>query len=158
VPLPKNSRVMQKIHVEKQSPYSAQQMFDLIVDVDRYHEFIPYCTASRVRAREADGAQGDEVMLADLVIAYKFLRETYSSRVLLSHALLTVTVNQARGPFRHLFNQWRFTPTDDGCLIDFTLDFEFAVPLLRRVIQPIMGRVVEKFVAAFETRAHAIYG
>lgn len=149
---------MQKIHIEKQSPYSAQQMFDLIVDVDRYHEFIPYCTASRVRSREADGAAGNEVMLADLVIAYKFLRETYASRVLLTGAPLTVTVNQARGPFRHLFNQWQFTPTDNGCTIDFTLDFEFAVPLLRRVIQPMMGRVVEKFVAAFEARAHAVYG
>ena len=96
-------------------------------------------------------------LAADLVIAYKFLRETYTSKIELSDDPLTVVVHQARGPFRHLFNQWQFVPTQDGCDIHFELRFDFAVPLLRRIIQPIMGRVVERFVAAFEDRARAIY-
>lgn len=149
---------MQTIKLTRNSPYTAQQMYELVVDVDSYHAFIPYCTASRVRTRRAAKTGSGEVMLADLVIAYKFLRETYTSEVLLDPAARTVTVNQARGPFRHLYNGWRFEPTETGCDVHFELQFEFAVPLLRRVIQPIMGRVVTHFVGAFEARAHALYG
>jgi coenzyme Q-binding protein COQ10 len=147
---------MQDIKLTRQSPFTAEQMFALVVDVDRYHEFIPYCTASRVRSRQP--VEGGEEMQADLVIAYKFLRETYRSKIELGHAPLRVTVNQARGPFRHLFNKWQFEPTETGCDVHFELQFDFAVPLLRRVIQPMMGRVVERFVAAFEQRALAVYG
>ena len=143
---------MQSIKLTRQSPFTAQQMFDLITDVDRYEEFIPYCTASRVRERS------DSEMLADLAIGYKMLRETYSSRINLGAAPLTVTVHQAKGPFRHLFNRWIFEDTASGCDVHFELQFEFAVPLLRRIIQPMMNRVVERFVAAFETRALDIYG
>ena len=143
---------MQAIKLTRESPFTAQQMFDLITDVDRYDEFIPYCTAARVRERS------DTHMLADLAIGYKMLRETYSSRIELGADPLQVTVHQAKGPFRHLFNQWTFEPTETGCTVHFELQFEFAVPLLRRIIQPIMGRVVERFVAAFETRALEIYG
>jgi coenzyme Q-binding protein COQ10 len=143
---------MQSIKLTRQSPFSAQQMFDLITDVDRYDEFIPYCTASRVRRRS------DTEMLADLAIGYKMLRETYSSRIEMGASPLSVTVHQAKGPFRHLFNQWVFEDTETGCEVHFELQFEFAVPLLRRIIQPMMNRVVERFIAAFETRALDIYG
>ncbi|MDC0147571.1 type II toxin-antitoxin system RatA family toxin [Alphaproteobacteria bacterium] len=143
---------METLKLTRQSPFSAQQMYDLVVDVDQYHAFIPFCTASRVRDRSQEG-----VLLADLVIAYKFLRETYSSKIVLGNAPLSVTVHQAKGPFKHLFNQWQFVDTPSGCEIHFELQFDFAVPLLRRIIQPMMGRVVETFVAAFETRALAIY-
>ena len=147
---------MQDIKLTRKSPMTAEQMFALVIDVDRYHEFIPYCKASRVRARTRNEA-GAEVLSADLVIAYKFLRETYTSKIELGDNPLTVVVHQARGPFRHLFNQWQFVPTQEGCDIHFELRFDFAVPLLRRIIQPIMGRVVERFVAAFEDRAREIY-
>ncbi|MEL0150431.1 MAG: type II toxin-antitoxin system RatA family toxin [Rhodobiaceae bacterium] len=143
---------MQSIKLTRQSPFSAQQMFDLITDVDRYDEFIPYCTAARVRRRS------ETEMLADLAIGYKMLRETYSSRIELGGEPLTVTVHQAKGPFRHLFNQWVFEDTATGCDVHFELQFEFAVPLLRRIIEPMMNRVVERFVAAFEERALEIYG
>ena len=143
---------MQSIKLTRQSPFSAQQMFDLITDVDRYDEFIPYCTASRVRQRS------DMEMLADLAIGYKMLRETYSSRIEMGASPLSVTVHQAKGPFRHLFNQWVFEDTETGSEVHFELQFEFAVPLLRRIIQPMMNRVVQRFIAAFETRALDIYG
>lgn len=143
---------MQAIKLTRQSPFSARQMFDLITDVDRYDEFIPYCTASRVRERSASE------MTADLAIGYKMLRETYTSRIELRDPPLQVTVHQAKGPFRHLFNQWTFEDSETGCDVHFELQFEFAVPLLRRIIQPIMGKVVERFVAAFEDRARDIYG
>jgi coenzyme Q-binding protein COQ10 len=146
---------MQNISLQRISPYGARQMFDLVADVDRYSEFIPYCTASRVRHLK-ETEYGLE-MLADLLVAYKFLREKYSSAVVLTHEPLTITVNQAQGPFSHLYNRWDFKDTDTGSVIDFELQFNFSVPLLRRVIAPLMGRAVSKFVDAFETRAHEIY-
>ncbi|MEC7595080.1 MAG: SRPBCC family protein, partial [Pseudomonadota bacterium] len=88
---------MQNISLQRISPYRARQMFDLVADVDRYSEFIPYCIASRVR-HSHETEQGYE-MLADLLVAYKFLREKYSSAVVLTHDPLTITVNQAQGPF-----------------------------------------------------------
>lgn len=135
----------------RQSPFTAQQMFELICDVDRYDEFIPYCTAARTRERtETD-------MLGDLAIGYKFLRETYTSKITMGHEPLMVTVAQAKGPFKHLFNQWVFEDTETGCDVHFELQFEFAVPMLKKLIQPMMNRVVEKFIDAFETRALEIY-
>lgn len=147
---------MQNISLQRISPYRARQMFDLVADVDRYSEFIPYCTASRV-LHSHETEQGYE-MLADLLVAYKFLREKYSSAVVLTHDPLTITVNQAQGPFSHLHNRWEFKDTSEGSVVDFELQFNFAVPLLRRVIAPLMSRAVSKFVDAFEARAHEVYG
>ena len=142
---------MQTVKVTRQSPFTAQQMFDLICDVDSYDQFIPYCTAARTRERtETD-------MLGDLAIGYKFLRETYTSKITMGHEPLTVTVAQAKGPFRHLFNQWVFEDTETGCNVHFELQFDFAVPVLKELIAPMMDRVVEKFIGAFETRALEIY-
>jgi coenzyme Q-binding protein COQ10 len=142
---------MQALKVTRQSPFTAQQMFDLICDVDRYDEFIPYCTAARTRERT------ETEMLGDLAIGYKFLRETYTSKISMARDPLTVTVAQAKGPFRHLFNQWVFEDTESGCDVHFELQFDFAVPMLKKLIAPMMDRVVEKFIDAFETRALEIY-
>ena len=142
---------MQSVKVIRQSPFTAQQMFDLICDVDSYDQFIPYCTAARTRERT------DTEMLGDLAIGYKFLRETYTSKISMAREPLTVTVAQAKGPFRHLFNQWVFEDTDSGCSVHFELQFDFAVPMLKKLIAPMMDRVVEKFIGAFETRALEIY-
>lgn len=147
---------MQNISIQRISPYRARQMFDLVADVDRYSEFIPYCKASCVRLSD-ETEQGYE-MLADLLVAYKFLREKYSSVVVLTHDPLTITVNQAQGPFSHLHNRWEFKDTGEGSVVDFELQFNFAVPHLRRVIAPLMSRAVSKFVDAFEARAHEVYG
>jgi coenzyme Q-binding protein COQ10 len=142
---------MQTVKVTRQSPFTAQQMFDLICDVDSYDQFIPYCTAARTRQRT------DTQMLGDLAIGYKFLRETYTSKITMGDDPLSVTVAQAKGPFRHLHNHWVFEDTESGCAVHFELQFEFAVPMLRKLIQPMMGRVVEKFIDAFEARALDIY-
>ena len=91
-------------------------------------------------------------------MAYKFLREKYSSAVVLTHDPLTITVNQAQGPFSHLHNRWEFKDTGEGSVVDCELQFNFAVPLLRVVIAPLMSRAVSKFVDAFEARANEVYG
>ena len=143
---------MQALKVTRQSPFTAQQMFDLICDVDSYDQFIPYCTAARTRERT------DTEMLGDLAIGYKFLRETYTSKISMARDPLMVTVAQAKGPFRHLFNQWVFEDTESGCDVHFELQFDFAVPMLKKLIAPMMDRVVEKFIDAFEARAIELYG
>ncbi len=132
-------------------------MFDLVVDVDSYHEFIPYCTASRINSRTAQ-TNGDTQIQADLVIAYKFLHEKYSSSIIAAHDKSGLLVQQKVGPFRQLHNQWQFSDKrEGGCRIDFDLQFVFAVPLLGRLIQPIMPRVVARFIDSFETRAATLY-
>ena len=131
-------------------------MYDLVRDVDNYSIFVPYCTASRVIS-VTEAAEGQSVMLADLRVAYKMLRETYTSEIKMDAAAHSLLVTQANGPFRKLDNRWTFTDNSEGSDIHFYLDFEFGVPLLRQIIQPMMGRVVEKFVSAFEERALDIY-
>ncbi|MGC6472113.1 MAG: type II toxin-antitoxin system RatA family toxin [Parvibaculales bacterium] len=148
---------MTATHLLRQSPYTSQQMYDLVKDVAAYPEFVPYCTGARVRDLRPY-TDGLDVMSADLMIAYKMIRETYTSDVILDENQLVISVTQARGPFRKLKNEWRFHDKGAGCEIDFFLDFDFKAPLLRRVIQPLMGRAVEKFVEAFEGRAEEIYG
>ena len=131
-------------------------MYDLVRDVDNYSKFVPYCTASRVIS-VTEAAEGQSVMLADLRVAYKMLRETYTSEIKMDAAAHCLLVTQANGPFRKLENRWTFSDSAEGSEIHFYLDFEFDVPLLRQIIQPMMGRVVEKFVSAFEERALDIY-
>ncbi len=147
---------MKTVTLERLSPYQADQMFDLIGDVGRYHEFLPYCVGSRVRSRKPEA--GGEVMTADLMIRYKLIHETYTSDVVLNRACGTISVRQAKGPFRSLKNEWRFVPAEEGCQVMFRLDFEFQFSLLARILSPIMDHAVERMVEAFETRAHALYG
>ena len=135
---------MQNISLQRISPYRARQMFDLVADVDCYSEFIPYCTASRVRHSQ-ETEHGLE-MLADLLVAYKFLREKYSSAVVLTHDPLTITVNQAQGPFSHLHNRWEFKDTGEGSVVDFELQFEksFIEPL-RFITDKVLWRIDDSY-------------
>lgn len=139
------------------SPYTAQQMYDMVADVAAYSEFVPYCTEVRVQniAEQGDGTQ---IMQVDLMIAYKIVRERYASNVLLDSKNLKINVTQETGPFRKLDNRWHFEPTETGCEVHFLLDFDFRNPLLRKLIRPFLGQAVEKFVKTFEERAHVLYG
>lgn len=152
----KRERPVPDIHLKRMSPYSAAQMFDLVIDVDNYRNFIPYCKASHILSRNTAG-NGDIILQADLAVAYKFLHETYRSEITAAADKSGLIVRQQKGPFRHLHNQWRFTPEGEGCIINFELQFDFAVPVLGRLLQPMMPRIVEKFITCFETRADIIY-
>jgi len=143
------------------SPYTARQMYDLVADVEQYADFLPYCTASRV-LNVKEQADGRLLMHAELTISYKFLREIYMSAVLLDPQALTISVNKApnsRGPLRILDNHWAFSdlPNNESQIM-FSLDFDFRLPFLRNMFNPLMGRAGEKFMQAFENRAHEIYG
>jgi len=140
-------------HAERRRlPYSAEQLFDLVADVRRYPEFLPWCVGVRIRERT------DKLLVADLLIGFKMVRERFSSRVVLDRPR-RIDVTYSEGPFRHLNNHWIFIPEPDGgCTIDFFVDFEFRSRLLQRVIEVLFNEAVRRMVSAFEARARALYG
>ncbi len=139
-------------HAEKRHlPYTPQQLYDLVADIERYPEFLPWCVAARIRRRDGN------VLLADLVIGFKMIRERYTSRVTLNEGRIDVVY--AEGPFKHLNNHWVFAPADDGgTMIDFFVDFEFRSKVLQALIGALFNEAVGLMVGAFEKRARQLYG
>lgn len=136
-------------------PYSPAQMYDLVGDVARYPEFLPWTAAARIRSREA--AADHEVMLADLVVSFKVFRERFGSRVTLWPALRKIDTEYIDGPFRHLVSQWRFAEHPDGCEVDFEVDFEFKNRILQGAAGMFFTEAMMRIVGAFETRAAELY-
>jgi coenzyme Q-binding protein COQ10 len=139
-------------HAEKKLlPYSREQLFDLVADIERYPEFLPWCVGARVRERN-----GDEI-LGDLLIGYKMVRERFTSRVVL-HRPDSIDVSYSEGPFKYLTNHWLFVPQPDGgCVIDFYVDFEFRSKMLQKIMGMFFNEAVRRMVSAFEARAHQLY-
>jgi coenzyme Q-binding protein COQ10 len=141
-------------HAEKRElPYRPEQLFDLVADIERYPEFLPWCVAARVRSRDCD------TIRADLVIGFKMVRERFTSRVKLDRANLRIDVAYSEGPFRHLNNHWQFEALPNGhCRIDFYVDFEFRSAILQKLIGVLFNEAVKRMVHAFENRARQLYG
>ncbi len=131
--------------------YSPEQMFDLVADVQRYPEFLPWCVGARVLTRTED------TLTADLTIGFKMFRETFRSRVTLERPD-HVHVTYETGPFRYLNNHWRFTAVPQGCEVDFFVDFEFKSRILQLAIGMVFNEAVRLMVRAFERRAMVLYG
>lgn len=144
-------------HAEKRRlPHSPEQMFDLVSDVEKYPEFLPWCVATRIRARE-ESESGDTVT-ADMVIGYKMFRERFTSKVVLDRPGMLIDVAYSEGPFRYLNNHWLFLEDGDGTIVDFYVDFEFRSKLLQKLIGAVFNEAVKIMVHAFEKRALKIYG
>lgn len=141
-------------HIEqKELPYTAEQMFDLVVAVDKYSEFAPWCAASRINSRESDA-----VFYADLVVGYKMFREKFSSKVIAERPD-RIYIEYLRGPLKHLKNYWRFTDLGNGsCVVDFSVEFEFKNKALQGLAQMFFKEVIHRMVGAFEARAVDVYG
>jgi coenzyme Q-binding protein COQ10 len=135
----------------RQVPYRPEQLFDLVADVGRYPEFLPWCVGARVRSRTATE------MVADLTIGFGPFRESFTSRVTLDRPGL-IGVRYESGPFRYLTNQWRFEPDEAGCRVHFHVDFEFRSRLLQVAIGAVFHEAVRRMVAAFLGRARIIHG
>ena len=135
-------------------PYSAELMFAIVADVERYHVFLPWVTALRVASR--DQMQGRDVLTARMTVGFKSFKESYTSRVVLDPAGRTIDVVQTEGPFRQLENHWRFTPAGEGCKIDFSITFEFRNPILNAVAGAAFGRVMLRMTDAFLERARTL--
>jgi coenzyme Q-binding protein COQ10 len=136
-------------------------MYDLVADVERYPEFLPLCEALRVRKRE-QAADGKSVLVADMTVGYKAIRETFTSRVTLDPGALRVHAGSmaefSAGPFRRLENRWAFHPAPGGCTVDFHIAYEFKSWMLQSLVGGLFDRVFRRYTRAFEERAHAVYG
>ena len=141
------------VHAEKRVVrHSPEQLYALVADVQSYPQFLPWCLAARIRHQ-------DEVSLAaDLIIGFRMFREKFTSYVDLDAEELEINVRYAEGPFRYLSNKWRFLPHEEGCEIDFYVDFEFNSRLLQSVIETLFTEAVRRMVQAFEARADVLYG
>ena len=143
-------------HAEKRElPYRPEQLFDLVADIERYPEFLPWCVGARVRSRSRE----EDLVVADLIIGFKMVRERFTSRVKLDRPNLRIDVAYTEGPFRYLNNHWLFEPLANGrCRIDFYVDFEFRSVILQRIIGALFNEAVRRMVQAFENRARKLYG
>ena len=141
---------MPKHRETRDLPYAPAQLYDLVADIDRYPDFLPWCLAARVKSRTAQSMQ------AELMIGFKLFRERYTSTIMLS-SKTAIDVTQSSGPFRHLVNQWRFHAIETGTRLDFFVDFEFRSAMLQRAIQPLFNEATRRMVAAFETEAARRY-
>jgi coenzyme Q-binding protein COQ10 len=138
--------------------HSASDMFDLVADVERYPQFVPLCQSLRVRRRTQDG-EGKEVIVADMTIAYKFIRETFTSRVTLDRDKLEILVEYLEGPFQKMNNRWTFRPVDErSCEVEFFIAYEFRSRTLGALMGAMFETAFRRFSAAFERRADEVYG
>ncbi len=142
---------MPRHHEVRTLPYTAEQMFDLVADVGRYSEFLPWVAAVRIRSDSA------EEMVADLVVGFKGLRERFTSRV---HKTRPghIRVNYLDGPLKHLHNEWQFTNlATGGCSVEFTVEFAFRNSLFERLAGQVFDRALRAMTGAFEARAAELY-
>lgn len=137
-------------------PYTAQQMYDLVADVARYPEFLPWTAAARIRDTRAEGDR--IVMLADLVISFKVFRERFGSRVTLWPDAKKIDTEYLDGPFRHMISNWAFADAEGGCDVYFHVDFEFRNRLLQATATVFFNEAMQRVVRAFERRAAELYG
>lgn len=137
-------------------PHSPQQMYDLVADVARYPEFLPWTAAARIRSVEDRGDHA--IMLADLVVSFKVFREKFGSEVTLRPEVRTIGTRYIDGPFKFLNSTWSFREVPEGCAIDFEVDFEFRNKLLQGAAGMFFNEAMQRIVRAFEDRAQALYG
>lgn len=138
-------------------PYTAQQMYELVADVLRYPEFIPWIAAARIRSVVPD-RDGTQKMETDLVVSFKVFREKFGSRVLLDEPNRRLDIEYLDGPFKYMRSRWEFRDVDGGCEVDFHVDFEFRNAVLKKVIGVVFHEAMQRIVRAFEARAKALYG
>jgi coenzyme Q-binding protein COQ10 len=133
-------------------------MFDLVADVERYPEFVPLCQSIAVRQRMPK-PDGTEVVVADMTVSFKLVRETFTSRVTLDRPNLKIIVEYLKGPFSNLENRWTFEPRgDNACDVGFFIAYEFKSRMLALLMGSMFDAAFARFSAAFEKRADAVYG
>lgn len=133
-------------------PYTPDQLFDLVADVKRYQEFLPWVAATRIRS------DSETLMVADLVVGFGSLKETFTSRVE-KHRPDRIKVDYIEGPLKYLTNSWTFRPDGQGgSEVDFCVDFAFRSRIFEALAGQMFDRALRKMIGAFEARAHALYG
>ena len=141
----------------RELPYTPDQLFTLVGDVQAYPLFVPWITSMRVwNPREE--AEGVDSVDAEASVGFAFLTERFSTRVRRDANSREIAVSLIRGPFRRLDNRWRFSPHPSGTLVEFSIDFEFKSRLLEALLAANLSRAVERLIGCFEDRAKALYG
>ncbi len=139
-------------HEQKILPFTADQMFDLVADIDAYDQFLPWCKASRVWKED------EPYVYADLIAGYKVFREKFTSKVKLDQKNKIIEVEYLSGPLKHLTNKWTFNDFDDGrCEVDFYVSFEFKSRVMQKLIDTFFDYAFKRMVTAFKKRAEEIY-
>jgi coenzyme Q-binding protein COQ10 len=136
-------------------PYSTEQMFAVVADVENYPEFLPWCVALHVRERRREG--NVDVLIAEMTVSYHGVREDYLSRVTLDKNARTIEAVHIEGPFEKLINRWQFEPMAKGCRIHFFIDFAFRNWLLSAIASVAFERTVMRMADAFVARADSLY-
>ncbi len=143
---------MPKHSETRRLPYTPEQMFDLVADVRRYPEFLPWVSAMRVRKDTPDET------LADMIVGFKGMRETFTSKVT-KQCPETIRVEYIEGPLKYLNNDWRFRPDgENACLVDFSVDFAFKNRMFEMLAGQVFGVALRRMIGAFEERAAKLYG
>ena len=138
--------------------HNAGDMFALVADVERYPEFVPLCRSLRV-IRRIEEPEGVDIIVAEMTVAYKFVRERFTSKVTLDHSNLQILVEYLDGPFSHMENRWEFEPRGDhACEISFSISYEFRSRALGLMMGAMFDTAFRRFAAAFEKRADHVYG
>lgn len=133
-------------------PYSSEQLFDLVMDIEKYPEFLPWCIGARINSRSKND------LTADVIIGYKIFREMFSSRVHFTKDK-EIEVEYLKGPMRHLHNKWVFKNLKENqCRVDFYVDFSFKTKLFENLVDQFFHKVLVKMLNAFELRAIELYG
>ncbi len=146
---------MHKFSVTKSLPYTVKQIYDLILDVEKYPEFLPWCAAGRVVETN------EENIIADLVISFKAFSEQYRSKISLSpptDGYAAIDVEMIEGPFKYLSNFWRLKEISTGVEIDFYVDFAFKSVILDKILGLVFESASKQMIDAFEIRAQQLYG
>ena len=148
---------MPQFETHRPVPHTPEQMFDLVADVERYPEFLPLCEALAIRSRKE--RDGKILLVADMTVGYKAIRESFTTQVLLNRPEHVIEVKYIDGPFKYLDNRWHFAETPSGgCTVDFFIDYEFKSRILGALMGSMFDRAFRMFTDAFEKRAATIYG
>lgn len=149
---------MPRFSTKRRVQHSASNMFDLVADVEKYPAFVPMCSAMRVRRVTGKG-EGVTVLTAAMTVAYKMIRQTFTSRATLDKPNLKILVEYLDGPFQRMQNRWVFHPQgDDACDVEFFIDYEFKSRTLAMLMGALFDTVFRRMAAAFEQRADRVYG
>jgi coenzyme Q-binding protein COQ10 len=155
---PAERQEMPRFSSKRRVHHTAQRMFDLVADVERYPEFVPLCQALKIRQRSPQ-PDGTEIVVADMTVSFKLVRESFTSRVTLDRANLKIMVEYLKGPFSNLENRWTFEPrSETDCDVGFFLSYEFKSRMLAMLMGTMFDAAFQRFAAAFEKRADVVYG
>lgn len=148
---------MPKFETRRIVKHAPDRMYALVADIERYPEFVPLCESLSIQSRKE--RDGKELLIANMSVGYKAIRETFTTQVLLKPDERAIDVKYIEGPFKYLDNRWRFEETSDGgCTVHFFIDYEFKSRILGALMGSMFDRAFRMFTEAFEARADKIYG